>query len=109
MKIIKPGVKPGVIPKEILWWCGHTVRCTLCKCEFRLEPHDTIIKNSIYEKDTEKVKFKCPTCQTLLSFEKGMIKTSSVDTSMFDEIFDEIFGKKGYFEKLFEVLPSNVN
>ena len=87
MKIIKPG-KPE---KLTFWWLEKHFSCKMCKCIFELEEKD-YPSNALV--NANEFNIKCPCCASILHIKKP-------DPLSEEPLFEEIFGEKGLFDKIF--------
>ena len=93
MKIVKQGNLPFSLSSPLKnWWINHDFRCKKCGCIFRLEASDGIKLS--YRVDGLYI-LSCPWCNTEIGIRNPSEKVLNLP------IFEEIFGKNGFFEKIF--------
>jgi hypothetical protein len=103
-------IQHGNKAKDANWWERTDIRCNGCECIFQIERKDihsiTIDHPRVVEPPVEKnVLLDCPDCGRRILIRKPGQQTAPLfPKSDYNNIFEEIFGKDGYFPNVFSKL-----
>jgi hypothetical protein len=99
--------KHGNKAKDSNWWERIDIRCNGCECIFQIERKDihsiTINHPRVIEPPAEQnVLLDCPECNRRILIRKPRQQTPPLfPKSDYNSIFEDTFGKDGYFNQLF--------